>query len=264
MNTNFYVQTKLGINTNHIDKINLDVKTNSDPQVKPNVTPGMWTLFFDGSKSNESAGVGCILEDPKGKRNLISCRLEFQCTNNTFVYEALIQGLRKVVDLKVKLIKVFGDSEIVIRQVRNTTRCISSHLKHYQIEVWYLVKNFEAFNISPIPHSLNYDAYLLANVSSKLTPSEAIMPITFFVELLYKPSVYYNITNWRVFGDDHQIISFLHMKDAFKDSTIDEDQHDQDLNCQNEVPPGQLIEAKKTQVNAIPKPMVRLEKLHDL
>jgi hypothetical protein len=45
--------------------------------------PNMWTLFFDGSKSLEGAGVGCILKYPKGRKTLIACRLEFPCTNNT-------------------------------------------------------------------------------------------------------------------------------------------------------------------------------------
>jgi ribonuclease HI len=111
----------------------------------------MWTLFFDGSKSLEGAGVGCILKDPTGKKTLIACRLEFQCTNNTAEYESLLQGLRKEVDLGEKNIKVFGDSEIVIRQVRNTIHCLSSHLKHYQQEVWELIKFFDAFNISHVP-----------------------------------------------------------------------------------------------------------------
>jgi ribonuclease HI len=83
----------------------------------------------------------CILKDPNGKKTLIACRLEFQCTNNIVEYEALIQGLKKVVDMKARKIKVFGDSEIVIRQVRNTIHFLSSHLKHYQHEVWDLIKN---------------------------------------------------------------------------------------------------------------------------
>jgi ribonuclease HI len=74
----------------------------------------MWTLFFDGSKSLEGAGVGCILKDPNGKKTLISCRLEFQCTNNIVEYEALLQGLKKEVDMKARKLKVFGDYEIVI------------------------------------------------------------------------------------------------------------------------------------------------------
>jgi len=62
---------------------------------------------------------------------MLSCRLEFECTNNTAEHEALIQGLYKAIGLKVQYLKVFGDSEIVIKQVRNTIHCLSSHLKHY-------------------------------------------------------------------------------------------------------------------------------------
>jgi ribonuclease HI len=75
----------------------------------------MWTMFFDGSKSLEGVGVGYILKDPNGKKTLIACKLEFQCTNNTVEYESLIQGLKKEMDMKVRKIKVFGDSKIVIR-----------------------------------------------------------------------------------------------------------------------------------------------------
>ena len=63
---------------------------------------------------------------------MLSFRLEFECTNNTAEYEALVQGLYKAIGLKVQYLKVFGDSEIVIKQVRNTIHCLSNHLKHYQ------------------------------------------------------------------------------------------------------------------------------------
>jgi len=76
--------------------------------------------------------VGCILIDPKGKHHFLFCRLEFECTNNTAEYEALVQGLKKVVDLNVKELKVLRDSEIIVRQVRNTIHCNSPHLKNYQ------------------------------------------------------------------------------------------------------------------------------------
>jgi ribonuclease HI len=68
------------------------------------------TLHFDGSKSQEGACVGFVLKNPKGNKTLIACRLEFQYTNNVGEYEALIQGLKKAIDLKVKLLKVIGDS----------------------------------------------------------------------------------------------------------------------------------------------------------
>jgi hypothetical protein len=67
----------------------------------------IWSLYFDGSKSKEGAGAGCVLIDPKGNKNLISFWLEFECTNNMAEYEALLQGLKKALDLRIQNLKVF-------------------------------------------------------------------------------------------------------------------------------------------------------------
>ena len=80
------------------------------------IVSDFWTLFFDGSKTLEGLGAGCVLIDPQKNKNFLSCRLEFECTNNTAEYEALVQGLRKVIELKVSNLKVFGDSEIIVKQ----------------------------------------------------------------------------------------------------------------------------------------------------
>ena len=68
------------------------------------IDPIVWTLFFDGSMSKEGAGTGCVLIDPKGIKIMITCRLEFECTNNMVEYEALVQGLRKAIDMGAKAI----------------------------------------------------------------------------------------------------------------------------------------------------------------
>jgi ribonuclease HI len=130
------------------------------------------TLYFDGSKSQEGSGARCILIDPMGKRNFLSCRLEFLCTNNTGEYEALVQGLRKSIYLDIEELKVFRDSEIIFRQVRNNIHCNSPHLKNYQQEVHRLVYHFEAFNITAIPITKNILADSLATVASRLLPLE--------------------------------------------------------------------------------------------
>jgi ribonuclease HI len=46
---------------------------------------------------------------------LISFWLEFEYTNNTTKYEALVQGLKQDIDLNVKCLKVFGDLEIIVK-----------------------------------------------------------------------------------------------------------------------------------------------------
>jgi ribonuclease HI len=174
-----------------------------------NFPPQIWTLYFDGSKSQEGSGAGCILIDPKGKQNFLSCRLEFECTNNTVEYEALVQGLKKAIDLNIKELKVFGDSEIIVRQVKNTIHCNSPHLRNYQQEVHRLIDNFEAFNITVVPRTKNTLVDSLATAASILSPLEDYEASRFAVELLYKPSVPNNISNWKVFEGDEQIVDFL-------------------------------------------------------
>ena len=93
--------------------------------------PSIWTLYFDCSRNKEGAGAGYLLIDPHGNKIMIAYRLEFECTNNVAEYEALLQGLRKALDLNIKCIEVFGDSQIVVHQVRNSINCTSNHLKNY-------------------------------------------------------------------------------------------------------------------------------------
>jgi ribonuclease HI len=145
----------------------------------------IWSLNFDGSKSKEGVGAGCIIIDPAGNKTLLACRLEFECTNNIAEYEALLQGLRKALDMHIQNLIVFGDSEIVVRQVRNSIHCLTPHLKCYQSEVWSLINKFFAFNINSIPRSSNTEADLLANVASKLLPADGLSPSAFSMELLF-------------------------------------------------------------------------------
>jgi hypothetical protein len=88
------------------------------------------------------------------------------------------------------------------------------------------------------------------------------MPDSFSVEILYMPSIPNNIVSWRVFDDDQQLINFLHLKDTFKDSIIDEGQHDMLMNTDN----NDNTEATNATgpSNNIPRSVVRLEKLYDL
>jgi hypothetical protein len=117
----------------------------------------------------------------------------------------------------------------MVRQVKNSIHCLSLHLKSYQTEVWNLMNKFSTFNINSIPRLNNSEADLLANVASKLFPTEGLSPNAFSVELLFRPSVPDNITNWRVFDDDQQIISFMHMEENFQGAVIDEGTHDENL-----------------------------------
>ena len=123
--------------------------------------------------------------------------------------------------------------------------------KHYQSLVQDLTGYFIAFNISSIPRLQNASADLLANIASKLIPSEDYSPDRFSIELIFRPSIPDNITNWRIFNDDPDIVSFLTSEGSYTNQIIDEDQHDQQLQ-------------QDSTNNAIPKSVVKLEDLYDL
>ena len=81
------------------------------------ILPSFWILYFDDSKTLEGSGASCVLIDPEKNKYFLSCRLEFECTNNTAEYEALIQGLKKEIEFKVKNLQVYGYFEIIVKQV---------------------------------------------------------------------------------------------------------------------------------------------------
>jgi hypothetical protein len=87
------------------------------------------------------------------------------------------------------------------------------------------MNKFEAFNIKSIPRTLNHEADMLANEASNLCPSDDFSHDKFSVELIYRPSIPGNITNWRVLEDDEKIINFLHSEDTFKGPVIDDEQN---------------------------------------
>jgi hypothetical protein len=180
----------------------------------------------------------------------MSCRLEFECTNNTAEYEDLVQGLNKSIDLNFKELKVFEYFEIIFRQLRNIIHCNSPHMRNYQQEVHKLIERFEAFNITSIPRTKNILANYLATTTSRLSPLEDYEASQFTMDILYKPSVPNNIYNWKVFEGDEQIINFLTNQDNFKDLAIDDEVFQEKL---AETEPHTDQPTEKPRSNMIPK-----------
>jgi hypothetical protein len=110
-----------------------------------------------------------------------------------------------------------------VRQVKNTINCNSPHLRNYQQELHRLINKFQAFNITFIPLSKNILVDSLATIAPRLYPLKDYDSSRIFIDLLYKPYVPDNITNWRVFEGDEKIISFLNSEENFKDLDINDE-----------------------------------------
>jgi hypothetical protein len=76
----------------------------------PVFTEPYWTLFFDGSARQQSAGAGVVLVGPGEDQLMYVVCLEFKATNNMAEYEALIFGLSVALSLGVHQLLVKGDS----------------------------------------------------------------------------------------------------------------------------------------------------------
>jgi len=91
------------------------------------------------------------LASPQGAHYTAVYRLKFPCTNNMTEYEALILGLRFMLSHGVKNIQVYGDSELVVNQVKSKFLCKILSMLKYKHRVWDLTESFDAFNLVPIP-----------------------------------------------------------------------------------------------------------------
>jgi len=77
-----------------------------------------WIVWFNGASNSLGHGVGAVLVTLDEQYIPSMARLGFECTNNMAEYEACTLGIQAAIDFKVKLLKVYGDSALVIHQLK--------------------------------------------------------------------------------------------------------------------------------------------------
>ena len=69
---------------------------------------------MDSASSSLGVKAGIIIITPEGIRLKHSFRLGFRASNNEAEYEALLTGLRAVLDLGAWEVEVYSDSQLVV------------------------------------------------------------------------------------------------------------------------------------------------------
>ena len=125
------------------------------------------TIYTDGgARGNPGpAGIGVQVLDEKNE--VLGELPEYigEATNNVAEYTALIKGMERLLELKIREVKVFSDSQLVIKQLNG-----EYHVKDRKLrELFKKVKELEAYfsNISyyHIPRERNSRADSLANMA---------------------------------------------------------------------------------------------------
>ena len=80
-----------------------------------------------------------------------------------------------------------------------------------------MASHFSTFNISSVPRLQNASVDLLANVESRLIPSEDFSLDKCSIELIVRPSIPDNLTNWRVFNNGADIVNFLASEGSYEE-----------------------------------------------
>ncbi|XP_011016316.1 PREDICTED: uncharacterized protein LOC105119820, partial [Populus euphratica] len=133
----------------------------------------MLTLFHDMMHQEVEVYVGDILAKSKKEEDHV---LLFECTNNTAEYEACIIGLEAALELKAKKLEVFGDSLLIIYQVKVEWKTKDEKLKLYQSYLLRLANEFEEIKFTHISRDKNQFADALATLAS-MTQVDAKRPI---------------------------------------------------------------------------------------
>ena len=112
-------------------------------------------MYFDGAANHSRYGIGVLLISPYGDHIPRSVRLGFSyrhpAMNNIVEYEACILGLEIVLELGIRQMKVFGDSNMVLRQIQGKWKTRDVKLRPYHEYLELLVGRFDDLRYTHLP-----------------------------------------------------------------------------------------------------------------
>ena len=156
------------------------------------------TAYIDGgSRGNPGvAGYGVLVLDQKGHTiaELVG-QLGIQ-TNNCAEYSALLAALEYARSHGFESLRVFADSELLVKQIHGIYRVKNPGLKILHGQAKQLISQFQCFSIQHVPREKNLEADRLANLAmdqkepqnpqpSNLTPSLDILAV--FEKGVFRP-----------------------------------------------------------------------------
>ncbi|XP_050895430.1 uncharacterized protein LOC127102057 [Lathyrus oleraceus] len=127
-----------------------------------------WGLIFVGVVNAYNNGIGAIIVTPHGSRIPFTTSRTFNFKNNMAGYEACIMGLKEAIDLRIKILDVYGESTLVINQIKGEWETRQPGLIPYKYYARRLSTFFNEIEFHHIPHEENKMADALAILSSMI------------------------------------------------------------------------------------------------
>ncbi|KAG8497186.1 hypothetical protein CXB51_008441 [Gossypium anomalum] len=160
-----------------------------------------WKLNFDSASNTVGNRIGAVLVSPNGDHYPFTYKLDFDCTNNMAEYEACIMGIRAAKEQKIRTLEVYGDSALVIYQLRGEWETRDPKLINYRKVVLELLEEFDNITFNYLRRDENQMADALATLASmiKVNKKEDVRPIQ--MSIFEVPAHFCNIKEEE--KDDH-------------------------------------------------------------
>jgi ribonuclease HI len=124
-------------------------------------------IYSDGAARGNPgpAGAGAVLQDSKGKVKSEVCRYLGEMTNNQAEYHALLLALNEAKKLGATRLRIYADSELVVRQINGDYRVKNQGLKPLFQEIMNRLRGVGVYTIEYLPREKNKRADKLANLA---------------------------------------------------------------------------------------------------
>ncbi|MDG2287746.1 MAG: ribonuclease HI family protein [Candidatus Marinimicrobia bacterium] len=122
-----------------------------------------YKLFTDGASQldKNNAGIGGLLKN--GHETVFSFAENIgDCTNNEAEYLALIRGIELCVEKKILDVKIFCDSELIVRQVNGDYKVKNERMIKLHAKVLDLCSMLNHWSVSHVLRDKNMEADLLS------------------------------------------------------------------------------------------------------
>ncbi|XP_021986727.1 protein NYNRIN-like [Helianthus annuus] len=126
----------------------------------------VWKLLTDGASSEEGSGAGITLISPEGIELTYAIRLDFENTNNTAEYEALLAGMRLAQKMKARHVEASTDSQRVVKQYQGEYEAKDGTMAQYVAKVKETAEAFKTFKLEYIPRGRNRKSDALSKLAS--------------------------------------------------------------------------------------------------
>ncbi len=129
--------------------------------------------YIDGGchGSPGPSGIGVVIEHASGHKIRIAKWIGHQ-DNNVAEYVALLEALQYAHAQKASTLRVFSDSEVVVRQMSGEYACLSPRLYSLNWTCRKLARSLD-FSITHVPREDNSEANSLANQAARAQANAA-------------------------------------------------------------------------------------------